>query len=130
MSATAAGPTIARPQRWDSPFDSEMTDAMVEGLLEVKEIAGIQTDKFPARIPLEGILKNDTRIINYESGDIIVRQGDYGNSAFLVLDGDLRVVVSPGLPSDIMGRIDETQRTFFNSLSQLWTNRWFGQWSC
>ena len=125
MSAIPAGPTIARPQRWDSPFDSEMTDEMVEGLLDVKEIAGIQADKFPARIPLEGILKNDTRIINYKPGDIIVRQGDYGNSAFLVLDGDLRVVVSPGLPADIMGRNDETQRTFFNALSQLWTNRWF-----
>ena len=96
--------TQSRPQRWDQPFGSEMTDADVERLLGVPEVQAIEADKFPSGISLKGILRNDVRIMRYKVGDIVIREGDYGNSAFLILNGSLRVVLAPGLPGEMLGR--------------------------
>ena len=63
-----------------------MTDAVVERLLARPEIAAIQASKFPPQTPLREIFRNDTRIVRFKPGDLIVREGDYGNSAFLVLN--------------------------------------------
>jgi Fe-S-cluster-containing dehydrogenase component/CRP-like cAMP-binding protein len=114
---------MARPQRWDAPFGPEMTDADVERLLTLPEIAAIVREKFPPHTPLEGILKNDTRLVRFEAGDIVVREGDYGNSAFLVVGGRLRVVLAPELPRDLIGRKLSRRKNFFEALSQLWSNR-------
>lgn len=116
--------TLTRPQRWDSPFDLDMTKADVKKLLAIEEIAAIQADQFPARISLEGILQNDTRIIAFKKGELVVREGDYGNSAFLILKGSLRIVLSPSLPGAVLGRAKEYKRGFFDSVSQLWTSNW------
>jgi len=112
--------TLSRPKRWDTPFSPDMTDEEVQKLLEFKEIAAIDKEKFPASTPLEGILKNDARTVNYQSGDIVIREGDYGNSAFLILSGDLRVVLSPGLPDEMLGRTKIKKKSFLEALSQLW----------
>ena len=69
--------TQERPQRWDQPFGQFMTDQDVERLMTVPEIAAIEGNKFPSHIPLEGILKNDARIVKYSAGDIVIREGDY-----------------------------------------------------
>lgn len=116
--------TLTRPQRWDSPFDSDMTKADVKKLLAIEEIAAIKADRFPARISLEGILQNDTRIVAFKKGELVVREGDYGNSAFLILKGSLRIVLSPSLPGAILGRSKEHKRGFFDAVSQLWTSDW------
>jgi Fe-S-cluster-containing dehydrogenase component/CRP-like cAMP-binding protein len=50
---------------------------------------------------LEGILRNDCRIQRCEAGQIIVREGDYGNSAFLVLAGSVHVVVESLSPEQL-----------------------------
>ncbi|MFQ5450215.1 MAG: 4Fe-4S dicluster domain-containing protein [Nitrospinaceae bacterium] len=114
---------ISPPQRWNKPFGPDMTGPEVQRLLSVPEIAAIARENFPPDVPLEGILKNDTRIIRYKPGDIIIREGDYGNSAFLVLGGRLRVVLSPGLPSYLLGRKKSRKKSVWKALSQLWMNR-------
>ncbi len=113
---------MERPQRWSTPFGAEMTSEDVEGLLRRPDIAAIESDKFPKHTPLHGVLLNDTRIVRFRSGDIVVREGDYGNSAFLVLDGSLRVVLAPELPQSMLGRQSRRRKGFFEALSQLWTN--------
>src|ERR1700761_4537377 len=118
----AAAPTMMRPHRWDVPYDSEMTDADVEALLSIPAIANVQADAFPAHIPLRGILRNDTRIVSYQSGDIICREGDYGSSAYLILSGAVRVVLSPSLPRNVLGRQPTHKKGLLGSISQLWTN--------
>ncbi|MBM3540329.1 MAG: hypothetical protein FJX55_21215, partial [Alphaproteobacteria bacterium] len=115
--------TVSRPQRWDVRFGADMTDAAVDGLLARPEIAAISADNFPQHVSLRGILLNDARIVAFEPGDIVVREGDYGSSAFLILSGQLRVVLAPGLPGDALGRQPALKRTFLETLSQLWTNR-------
>ena len=116
--------TLVRPQRWDTPFGPEMTEGDVEMLLARPEFGEIDRSRFPASTPLEGILRNDTRLVRTQPGDIVLRMGDYGNSAFLILDGDLRVVLAPGLPSRLLGRQETRRKGFFEALAQLWTNRW------
>lgn len=111
-----------RPQRWDSPFDHNMTDAQVELLLQRPEFNLIDKSRFPSSISLEGILKNDCRINRYKPGDIIVRDGDYGNSAFLLLKGKVTVVTRPGLPLEILGRTRKKKKSFWQQISQIWKN--------
>jgi Fe-S-cluster-containing dehydrogenase component/CRP-like cAMP-binding protein len=114
---------MSRPQRWDTPFGPEMTDADVERLMRRPEFAAIKSENFPDHTPLAGILKNDARIVKYREGDLVVREGDYGNSAFLVLHGKLRVVLAPGLPNEVLGRQKPQPKSFWESLTQLWRNR-------
>ena len=101
---------MARPQRWSTPFGEEMTDEDVDTLLQRPDIAAIEADNFPKHTPLSGVLRNDTQIIKFRSGDIVVREGDYGNSAFLVMSGSLRVVLAPELPQNLLGR-QESKKT-------------------
>ncbi|HEY5035620.1 MAG TPA: hypothetical protein VII74_00645, partial [Chthoniobacterales bacterium] len=84
---------ISRPQRWDVPFDLGMSDAEVDRVLTFPPLSTFDPERFPPTIPLRGILHNDTRIRHFENGDIIVREGDYGSSAFLILSGSVRVML-------------------------------------
>jgi Fe-S-cluster-containing dehydrogenase component/CRP-like cAMP-binding protein len=51
-----------------------------------------------------------------------VRAGDYGTSAYLVLSGHVRVVLSPGLPPSALGRSKPERKSFRQLLAQLWQN--------
>jgi Fe-S-cluster-containing dehydrogenase component/CRP-like cAMP-binding protein len=115
--------SVSRPQRWDEPFGPDMTDADVGRLLARPEFSAIAAGRFPKHLPLADILRNDTRVVRFKVGDIVVREGDYGNSAFLILGGQLRVVLAPGLPSEMLGRQPARKKGFWESLAQLWTNR-------
>ncbi len=112
---------LTRPQRWDLPFDPEMDESDVASLLERPEIIAINAAAFPDHTPFAGILKNDTRIVHFKAGDIVVREGDYGNSAFLILSGKLRVIVGD-YPDVLSGRNRTGKKGFFATISQIWTN--------
>ena len=113
---------MERPRRWDKPFDPAMSDGVVDVLMARPEFASIAADRFPAAAPLRGILQNDCRIVTYAPGDIVVREGDYGNSAFLVLTGALRVVLPPGLPRQVLGRAADKKRDAFSVLRDMLTH--------
>ncbi|MCZ6676339.1 MAG: 4Fe-4S dicluster domain-containing protein [Candidatus Poribacteria bacterium] len=112
---------IPRPQRWDNPFDPDMTEADVDRILSMSPFREMNLDDFPASTPLGGILRNDTRIRRYQNGDIIVREGDYGNSAFFIMSGSVRVVLD-GLPTSMLGRLEPKRKGFFRAFAQLWRN--------
>jgi Fe-S-cluster-containing dehydrogenase component/CRP-like cAMP-binding protein len=110
---------IPRLTRKDAPFGPDMTDYDLWKLFLVPEIAAIDKSKFPANQSLKDILKNDTRIRHFKPGEVIVREGDFGNSAFFVLNGKLRVVLSPGLPDYLSGQKQPPKKSLWKSLSQL-----------
>jgi len=112
-------PTINRPQRWDSPFGESMSDADVARLLGVVPFRDIDRSKFTANLPLEGILKNDARIVEYEAGDLVVREGDYGNSAFMILHGKLRVALE-SLPDAAVGHPAKPKKSWLKAIRQSW----------
>jgi Fe-S-cluster-containing dehydrogenase component/CRP-like cAMP-binding protein len=110
---------ISRPHRWDVPFSSTMTEEDVDRLLTFAPLATVDSSCFPASIPLRGILRNDTCLRQFDRGDIIVREGDYGNSAFFILSGAVRVILN-SLPSEMLGRRVPHKKSLFGSLAQLW----------
>ncbi|MEP6656895.1 MAG: cyclic nucleotide-binding domain-containing protein [Betaproteobacteria bacterium] len=112
---------IPRPHRWQTPFGA-MSDADVARVLHLQPFASMNPARFTAPMTLEGIIRNDTRLVRFEDADIVVRAGDYGNSAFLILSGRLRVVLPPGLPSELLGRAQERDRSAWSILAQLWRN--------
>jgi len=114
-------PIVERPQRWDAAFDPAMTDADVDRLLAIAPFSRMSPDNFPKRTPLREILRHDTSIRRYRKGEIIVRQGDYGTSAFLILNGATRVVLKPDLPLSLLGRQAPGKKGIFRTLAQLWS---------
>jgi Fe-S-cluster-containing dehydrogenase component/CRP-like cAMP-binding protein len=111
---------ITRPQRWDVPFDASMTEAEVDRLLTIAPFSSVDPARFPSTISLRGILLNDARLRRFEGGDIIVREGDYGSSAFFILSGGVRVVLD-SLPAAVLGRRPPQKKSFIASLAQLWS---------
>ncbi len=114
--------TIQRPRRWDSPFSEEMGNAEVERILTLEPFRDMDRDRFPETLSLADIISNDTRIVKFQDGDIVVREGDYGNSAFLVIKGQVRVILPPGLPETMLGRAPSAKKSLIQSLAQLWRN--------
>ena len=111
---------IPRPRRWDEPF-GEMTDRDVDGLLRIEPFCRMDASAFPPTLPLRGVLLGDTRIGRYQEGDLIVREGDYGHSAFLVLAGTVRVVLER-LDREVLGRDEPPRRSWRQAVAQLWRN--------
>jgi len=94
-----------------------------DDLLRLKRdpvVAAIDEAAFPKTIPLDGILANDARILHFKKGEIVVREGDYGNSAFLVLSGKCQVVINPPLTAKQIGREAERPESLGRAIAQLW----------
>ncbi len=116
---------IEKPQRWDTPFGPQMSEADVNDVLGTAMFRDIDADRFPRRLPLRGILLNDTRIVRFENGDIVVRRGDYGHSAFLILSGAVHIDIGPGtgnIPDSLLGRKETRRKSVFGAIAQLWRN--------
>ena len=120
--------TIAPPRRWDSPFALEgdalraMTEADVQRLMQQAPFALMRESDFRKSLPLSGILKNDARIVSCEPGRIVVRRGDWGHSAFLVLSGQVHVDIErsgSGISPELLGRSRPRRRSVFESVAQL-----------
>ena len=59
-----------------------------------------------------------SRIVECEAGDIVVREGDWGNSAFFVLSGEVAVELeAPGefLSKTALGRQESQKKNTFSS---------------
>ena len=114
--------TINRPRRWDAPFGPDMTDADVDRVVTLEVFQNIDATQFPKDQSLRDIIKNDGRIVRYQRGDVIVKNGDYGNSVFVVIKGSVRVVFDDIKDSRLGRRVTRYKRSFFEALSQLWKN--------
>jgi len=85
---------IQRPTRWDRAFgDAALSDDDVALILAQPFFSQIDASAFPGQMPLADILRNDSRLVRYEPGDVIIRRGDYGNSLFATIDGTVRVLL-------------------------------------
>ena len=107
----------SRPERWDKPFGEGMTDELVDRLMGVPPFSMADEASFPRSTPLRGLLKNDSRVVIYEPDQIVFREGDYGGSAFLVLDGQLRVSLDRLPPAKEQPGIGKQLMRFVASLS-------------
>ena len=85
---------IERPKRWDHPLDPTMLLRDLDWLIASEPFASMNAGCFTSAAPLIEILKNDARISRYEHGDVIIREGEYGGSAFIVIRGQVRTLVT------------------------------------
>ncbi len=113
---------IERPDRWDNAFDPQFPEREVDRLLSYAPFRDMHPDNFPKKQPLRVILQNDTRLRHFKRGEIVVRAGDYGSSAFMIIRGQVRVVLPPGLPERSLGRKSTVKRSVFHAIAQLWSN--------
>lgn len=112
--------TMSRPDKGDQPFGEDMTDAEVKRILSLPALQILNKEKSSVITRLEKILKIHARVMRYEPKGIVIREGDYGNSAFFVLSGEVGVVL--GLPPESLGRRTLHKKNFWQALSQLWSN--------
>lgn len=108
---------IERPERWDVPFDSGTSGGATDRILQTPPFSQMSPAAFPEGCSLRGLVENDTRLVHFAPADIVVRQGDYGNSAFLVLDGTARVTIDP-LPNELLGRPTRARPSLLKTLWQ------------
>jgi len=109
----------AAPERWDKPFSEEMTDVDVNLVLAHPLFLSTDPRRFPSSIPLRGIIRNDARIRRYQRGEVIVRRGDYGHSAFVVLEGSAKVLLREPA-DDQLGRRQAVRPSIWGSLKRWW----------
>ncbi|SVD19082.1 uncharacterized protein METZ01_LOCUS371936, partial [marine metagenome] len=122
--------TLDKPKRWDLPFSQDLpneaerrdlTETELDRLLQSKPFSAMDLDKFPKSLAVRDILRNDTRIRKYRSGDAVVSAGDYGNSAFLILEGDCRAIIE-GLDQSALGRTERKRHSVMGSLIKIFNN--------
>lgn len=121
MTTTTSESTLVvdRPQRWEVPFGESMAESDVDELMSMSPFSRMNETRFPKNQPLRGILRNDTRIVRFQPGEVILREGDYGNSAFLVLNGKVRIVLR-NLPRKSLGRAEPSTKTWWQALTTIW----------
>ncbi len=118
--------TISRPQRWDVPFDEKMDAATVDGILGIAPFSRIDAANFPKSTPLRDILLNDTSLRSFRKGEVIVREGDYGNSAFFIIRGSVKVTLGKdAIPAALLGRRETHKKNLLETIGQLWRNPLF-----
>jgi Fe-S-cluster-containing dehydrogenase component/CRP-like cAMP-binding protein len=112
----------SRPKRWDNPLDPAMSEATLDLLMATEPFASMDPSAFPAGTPLRGILRADTAVREYAAGEIVLRKDDYGTSAFLVLEGEVEVILRPEVDPELLGRSASVKKSFMARLAQLWNN--------
>jgi Fe-S-cluster-containing dehydrogenase component/CRP-like cAMP-binding protein len=111
----------AGPERWDKPFSPDMREVDLDLMMAHPIFYNTAPEKFPPSIPLRGILKNDARLHQYMPGEIIVRLGDYGHSAFIIMDGAVKVL-NKEPPAELLGRRPAQRPSVWGSVKR-WLNR-------
>lgn len=112
--------SISRPRRWDNPFDPALAAGEVERILAGPVFRDLDPGRFPPGLALADIVRNDARVGHYQRGDIVVRDGDYGNSVFVILSGTVRVLYdeAPGAGHPQ----HRPRRSLWQAVAQLWCN--------
>ncbi len=108
-------------RRGEDPLDPGMSYDEVESILGFAPFAAMDPKNFPDKLPLRAVIEHDTAIRNYSSGDLIIRRGDYGNTAFYIVSG--RVQVDYGkLPSSLLGHRQRKRKSWPRAVAQMWEN--------
>lgn len=109
--------TMQRPRRWSEPFDPEMDDRSATRIAAAVPLVNMDASRFPKSVPLQGIIRNDCRLLDLRKGDIIVREGDYGSSAFLIVSGEA-IVSLKSLPGELLGRSSNKRKNPLQAFAQ------------
>jgi Fe-S-cluster-containing dehydrogenase component/CRP-like cAMP-binding protein len=99
-----------------------MNGAEVSRLLSMAPLNSLDASLFPRQLALADIIHNDSRVVRCRRGDIIVREGDYGNSTFFILSGSVGVILGRDKAVATGARASSSRRNLFSAVAQLWRN--------
>ncbi len=85
---------VERPDRWDHPLSGSMRADDVEWLLRQPPFSLMDKERFARNTPLADVLRNDARLLHLRPGDVVFREGSYGGTAYLVLNGNVRIFLT------------------------------------
>jgi len=101
-------------------FSADLDADAIARILASEPFADLDAALFPAHEPLSQIIAQHARLRRYVSGALIMREGDYGSAAFVVLRGQVQVIVNPPLPEQLLGRRAVRKLSRWQALSQWW----------
>ncbi len=99
-----------------------MTEQEIDKILSLELFQKIEAENFPHNLSLKDIICEHTRLIDYRPDEVIVRAGDYGNSAYLVTEGEVHVILPNNISEEIFGQPTKQPTNWFKEISKLWTN--------
>lgn len=115
--------TISRPTRWSVPYTDELIGSLMDEEKAQKLLTHTLRDlaedqgRFPPGLSLKDILRFDSRLVSYQEGEMIIRQGDYGDSAFVIVRGSVHVLLH-SLPPKALGHRDTERPGVFKILAR------------
>ncbi len=93
-----------------------MSDQIIDQIENSELFLDIDETGFPAHLPLRSILKNDSRIRQYKKDQVIVRAGEYVNSAHIILSGSAFQILPPGLEPIYLGQKKQSGQSVLRSI--------------
>ncbi|NKB37667.1 MAG: 4Fe-4S dicluster domain-containing protein [Gammaproteobacteria bacterium] len=112
---------VQRPRRWDQPFDEDMQEQQVLHVLASPHFRNMQPANFPKALQLEDLIRNDCRIRRFDKHQLMVRAGEYLNSAFLILSGKAIMVSPPGIDPGLWGQVSVNKISLGKSIKRWWS---------
>ncbi len=106
-------------EKW---WDPNMSSQEMDEILSLALFKDIDAAKFPVQSSLSTIIYKHTRLLNYLEGEVIIRAGDYGNSAFLIVAGNVGVILPTTVPQGIFGTAVKQPTNWFKEIAKLWRN--------
>jgi len=97
----------------------------IESVLAFDLSDKLEEPRLPDNNPLIDIIYKHTRLVKYKKGDIIIRDGDYGNSAFFIASGKVGVIFPPGLQEKQLGHVSDQKMSLLKTLKKLWCNPFY-----
>ena len=120
-------PDVRRKTQADVAFDEAMDGATIDELVAAPAFETLDA-KYRKSAGFRKTLAAHARVVDLEAGDIVVREGDWGNSAFFILSGKIAVEIEPpesGMPPEMLGRRRDRPKSLLQSFLQLFTNHRF-----
>lgn len=125
MSDSVQQSSVRRTRPEDVPFSpTPVTDLMVRSWADSDAFAPLDAD-YRQSPRFHKLLRTHARRVNYKPGGVIIREGDWGNSAFFIRSGTVAIELEPPgkfLPEESFGRLNVDRKSFWSLLFQPWTN--------
>jgi len=94
-----------------------ISDEIYKCILSITPFYDINHEDFPANTSLHEILNKHSTIKHFRRGDLIIREGDYGDSVYCILDGTVSRIIYPGLPESILGHKQRKKKRRFREIN-------------
>lgn len=89
---------IEKPQRWDYPYDPFIYEQDIEEIISCQLLSRVNQIHFPEKLSLKTIIKNDAAIQYFNPGEVIYKNGEYGQTAYILLQGEIAMSQDSQLP--------------------------------